>query len=221
MRTTRLHQPGRPAPMRSFALELRVHPRPEPGLFLAPLQPFGEQNLADPAALHANALLAQVGHQAVQRPRRKRQTQLGGPGQRRSNNSTALLGGINRRAPRAHVLLQPREAALVEALEPEAHRRAAQAHPGRNLRCTQAVNRVLDDLRTAHQPGPERARARHSSQLRRFLLAQGAHPDGHRHAPAQTHCRPQRARSGKVTDNLADAPLSARLQRGDGAGLTD
>jgi len=34
--------------MRSFALELRVHPRPEPGLFLAPLQPLVEQDLAHP-----------------------------------------------------------------------------------------------------------------------------------------------------------------------------
>src|SRR4051794_30411625 len=66
VRTTRLRQPGRPAPMRSFALELRVHPRPEPGLFLAPLQPLGLQHLAHPAALHADALLAQISHQAVQ-----------------------------------------------------------------------------------------------------------------------------------------------------------
>ena len=101
--------------MRSFTRELRVHPRPEPGLFLAPLQPLGLQDLAHPAALHADALLAQVGHQAVQGPRREWQPQLGGPRQRRSDNGAALLGGVGRRAPRAHVLLQPRKAALVEA----------------------------------------------------------------------------------------------------------
>src|SRR3954452_10798951 len=94
VRTTRLHQPGRPAPMRSFVLELRVHPRPEPGLLLAPLQPLGEENLAHPAALHADALLAQVGHQAVQGPRRERQAQLGGPRQRRGDNRAALRSGV-------------------------------------------------------------------------------------------------------------------------------
>jgi hypothetical protein len=40
---------------------------------------------------------------------------------------------------------------LVEALEPEAHRGAAQAHPGRDPRRTQAINRVPDDLRTPDQ----------------------------------------------------------------------
>src|SRR3954466_4551497 len=114
-----------------FTLELRVHPRPEPSLFLAPLQPLGLQDLAHPAALHADALLAQVGHQAVQGPRRERQAQLGGPRQRRSDNRAALLGGVGRRPPRAHLLLQPREAALGEALEQKAHRGARQAHPRR------------------------------------------------------------------------------------------
>ena len=138
--------------MRSFTFELRVHPRPEPGLFPAPLQPFGEQHLAHPAALHADALLAQVGHQTVQRPRRKRQTQIGGPRQRGGDNSAALLGGVGRRTPRAPVLLQPVQAALVEALEPEAHRGAAQAHLGRDPRRTKTINRVLDDPRTADEP---------------------------------------------------------------------
>src|SRR5690349_19686528 len=99
-----------PARTGTFTLELRVHPRPEPSLFLAPLQPLGEENLAHPAALHADALLAQVGHPAVQGPRRERQAQLGGPRQRRSDNRAALLGGVGRRPPRAHLLLQPREA---------------------------------------------------------------------------------------------------------------
>jgi len=50
-----------------------------PGLFLVPLQLQGPQHLTCPAALHTDALLAQIGYQAVQRPRRERQTQLGRP----------------------------------------------------------------------------------------------------------------------------------------------
>src|SRR3954452_298977 len=81
--------------------------------------------------------------------------QLGGPRQRRSDNRAALLGGVGRRPPRAHLLLQPGQATLVGAFEPETHRGAAQAHPGRDPRRTQAVNRVLDDPRTADQPRAE------------------------------------------------------------------
>src|SRR4051794_135569 len=105
------------------------------------------------AAQRGEAALA--GHQAVQGPRCERQAQLGGPRQRRSDNRAALLGGVGRRAPRAPLLLPPGPAALVAAFEPEAHRGAAQAHLGRDPRRTQAVNRVLDNLRTPDQPGAE------------------------------------------------------------------
>src|SRR4051794_41934747 len=101
--------------MRSFPLELRVHPRPEPSLFLAPFQPFGEQDLAPPAALHADALLAQVGHQAVQGPRRERQAQLGGPRQRRSDNGAALPRGVGGGGAPARVPPPPQKSAPRES----------------------------------------------------------------------------------------------------------
>jgi hypothetical protein len=165
-----------------FAGELWVYAGAEPGLLLAPLQPFGEQHLTDPAALHADALLAQVGDQAVQRPGGERQIEISRAAQGSGDDRTALLRRVGRRAPRAHVLLQPAHATRVEALEPEADRGTAQVHAGRDLRRAQAIDGVLHDLGTAHEPRTERARARHVRQLSRLALVQGAHPNGHQHA---------------------------------------
>jgi hypothetical protein len=173
-----------------FTREVRIDPCAEPGLLLTPLQPLGEQDLAHPAALHANALLAQVDHQAIQRPCGERQIQFGRAAQRGGDDGAPFRGGVGRRSPGAHVLGQPKQAALVEPLEPEADRGAAQAHSRRDLRRAQAVCRVLHNLRTADQPCAQRARARHARQLIRLVIAQGAHPEGHRHAPAQTYCQP-------------------------------
>ena len=102
------------------SLPLRVnsgaHAGAEPGLLLAPLQTFGEQDFADPghklacdlAALHADApLLAQVGDKTVQRPRGERQTEISGPAQGGGDHCGSLLGRVGRRALRAHALRNP------------------------------------------------------------------------------------------------------------------
>ena len=85
--------------MPPFTLEVRVHARTEPSFLLTPLQPFGQQDLADPAALHADAFLAQMRDQTVQRPAGERQVQISRPAQRGGNNGTALFGRIGRRPP--------------------------------------------------------------------------------------------------------------------------
>ena len=78
--------------MRSFFREVGIDPRPEPGFVVAPAQPLADEDLADPAAPHGDALLGQIGDQAVQGPRRKRQAQFGRAGQGGGDDGTALLG---------------------------------------------------------------------------------------------------------------------------------
>ena len=144
----------------AFSGELRVHPRAEPGFLLAPLQAFGEQHLADPAALHANvpaanALrfgeLAQVGHEAVQRPGRERQIQIGWPAQGGGDDGTAFLGRVGRRTLRAHVLFQSGRPRVLKRLS---QKRAVAPHrpilaatsgaprPSTTARCTISARRT-------------------------------------------------------------------------------
>jgi hypothetical protein len=129
-----------------FTFELRVYARAEPGFLLPPIQSFGQQNLADPAALHADALFAQGSNQAVQRPGGERQAQLGRPAQRGGDDGTALFGCVGRRAPRAHLLLQPGQTLRVEPLEPEPNRGMAHIQMGGDRRRAQPLNRVLYNL---------------------------------------------------------------------------
>src|SRR3954454_15937498 len=97
-------------------------PLTEPGFLMTPFQTFADEDLADPAAAHGDALVGQVGDQPIQGPAGKGQAQLGGPGQGRGDDSTALLGRIGRRLSGAHVLFQPVQTACVEAVDPEANR---------------------------------------------------------------------------------------------------
>ena len=78
--------------MTPFFGEVGIDPLAEPGLVMAPLQALVNKDLTDPAAAHADAVVGQVGDQPIQGPAGKRQTQLGGPGQGRGDDSTALLG---------------------------------------------------------------------------------------------------------------------------------
>jgi hypothetical protein len=144
-----------------------------------------DEDLADPAAAHGDALLAQVGHQAIQRPAGERQAQIRRAGQGGVDHRAALFGGVGRRPPTAHVLPQPFEPACVEALEPVPHRRAAQLHAGADLRRFQAFQRVQDDPGSPHEPGTDRSGARHPSQRLALLLAHRTHAQGHGRAPPQ------------------------------------
>jgi hypothetical protein len=48
---------------------------------MTPFQTFADEDLADPAAAHGDALVGQISHQPIQGPAGKGQAQLGGPGQ--------------------------------------------------------------------------------------------------------------------------------------------
>jgi hypothetical protein len=83
----------------AFTREVRIDPRTEPGFLLTPLQPFRQQDLADPAALHADTLLAQMRDQTVQRPTGERQVQISRAAQRGGDDGTARFGRVGRWTP--------------------------------------------------------------------------------------------------------------------------
>src|SRR3954454_19304088 len=190
-------------------LEVRIHARAKPGFLLTPLQPFGQQDLADPAALHADARLAEVSHQTVQRPAGERQVQISRSAQCGGDDRTALFGRVGRRAPRAPLLLQPGQTPRVEPLEPEPNRGLAYIQRGRDLRRAQPINRVLDNLRPAHQARTQRPRARHAPQVLGLSLVQIASPKRHRPASAQSCLRHERPTEGKVATTCRMHHLAA------------
>src|SRR3954470_7689328 len=60
---------------------------------MTPFQTFADEDLADPAAAHGDAVVGHISQQPIQGPAGKGQPQLGGPGQGRGDDGTALLGG--------------------------------------------------------------------------------------------------------------------------------
>jgi hypothetical protein len=86
---------------------------------VTPLQPLIHEDLADAAALDADALLLiEVGFEPVERPAAEGQAQVLGGGQGRGDDLGALLGGVGRRPPGAGAFLEPGEALRVEAADP-------------------------------------------------------------------------------------------------------
>ena len=145
-----------------------------------------DEYLADPAATHGDALLAQMSDQAIQRPGRERQAQLRWPGQRGVDHGAALLSGVGRWPPAAYVLFQPLQPACVEALEPMSHGHSAQIHTDADGRNFQAIERMQDDLSTPHEAGAYRARPRHPAQLLPFFITHRTHTQGHGRVPPQS-----------------------------------
>jgi hypothetical protein len=154
---------------------------------VAPFETFLDEDLADPAAAHGDALLAQVGDQAVQGPAGERQAEIRRAGQRGIDYRAALLGGVGRRPSAAHVLFQSWQPARVEALEPVPHRHPAQVHAGADLGCLQPFQRVQDDLGASHQAGAQGVRSGHLPQRLALLLAHRTHANGHGRAPLDRH----------------------------------
>ena len=123
---------------------------------MTPFQTFADEDLADPAAPHGDAVVGQISHQPIQGPAGERQAQLGGPRQGRGDDGAALLGRIGRWSSGAHVLFQPVQTACVEAVDPGANRVAAQIHPAGDLLRLQAAHGMDDNLGTADKGSPKR-----------------------------------------------------------------
>src|SRR3954467_14873074 len=159
----------------------------EPGLLLPPSQALPLQDLADAAAAHGDPFrLAQVGDQAVERPRGERQAEVGRPGQRRPDQRPDLVRRVDRRAARRLALLEPGEAVGVEALEPEPGSLGVQPQPLADLPRLAALGREQHQLRPLDPARAERARPRHPRQLGPLLGAERTDPDRHRRPPGRT-----------------------------------
>src|SRR4051812_47889317 len=191
-----------------FFREVGIDPRPEPGFVLAPAQALADEDLADPAAAHGDALFGQIGDQAVQGPRRKRQAQFGWAGQGGGDDGAALLGRVSRRPSGAYILLQPIQSPRVEAVQPVAHRVAAQIHPGGDLLRLQAVHGIDNDLGTADERGSKRVGTCDPLHLHPLMISQLSHSKGHGPAPKPMAMSPQHRSQPAISNDLPDAPLS-------------
>ena len=110
--------------------------------------------------------------------------------------------------------MQPSQSARVEAVQPVAHRVAAQIHSGGNLLRLQAVHRMNDDLGTADERGSKRVGARDPLHLRPLMIIQLPHAKGHCPAPKPMAISPQQLSDPVISTDLPDAPLSSPCGNG-------
>jgi hypothetical protein len=138
------------------------------------------QDLADAAAAHGNPLgFAQVRGQAIERPRRERQAEVGWPRQRCRDHHCDLLRRVGRRPARPLALLEPGEAVGVEALEPEAGRPGMQAQALRDRRRCLPFHGQQHQLRPLDPARAQRPGSCHPRELALLLEAEGTDPDRH------------------------------------------
>jgi len=84
-----------------------------------PLQPFVEKDFVDAAALDRDALLlVEVGLQSIECPAAEGQVQAFRVGQRRGDDSGALLGGVGVGPARAVAIIEAGQSLPVEAIDP-------------------------------------------------------------------------------------------------------
>ncbi len=109
--------------MNSFFGEVGIHPLTKPGFVLTPAQPFAEEHLIQPAALHRNPfLLAQVGHQPIQSPGGEGQAQRLWWRQSGGDDFSNLFTAISGWAAVASRVFEPRHAVLFKAVQPQIDR---------------------------------------------------------------------------------------------------
>jgi hypothetical protein len=151
-----------------------------------PAQPLPEEDLVNPAAPHGNALvLQQICGQAVERPRGERQTEVAWTGQRGRNDTGDLVGGVGRGTTAAVVILQRRQALLVEPVDPATHR--VRIEP---KRCGDARRRLApagapDHAGALNPPGRFGARAGQYLHCRALFRCQIPEANTHGAPPSQ------------------------------------
>jgi hypothetical protein len=136
---------------------------------LAPAQALGPEDLVDPAALDRNPLLlVEAGGQPVQRPRRERQIQRLGIGERGGDHGGDLLGRIGRRPAGAGPIREAVKAGGLEAVDPDAHGMGGKAKLRGDARDVFAPAGAPDEAGTLDLPGG--CRTRMGQPLDRRLL---------------------------------------------------
>src|SRR4051794_29259431 len=146
----------------------------------------------DPSGHHQNSTIA-----------------LGRAGQSGGDDGAALLGRVGRRPSGTHILLQPIQSACVEAVQPVAHRVAAQIHPSGDLLRLQTVHGMDDDPGTPDERGSKRVGARHPLHVHPLTIIQLPHSKGHGRAPKPIAMSPQQRFDPAISNDLPDAPVSA------------
>src|SRR6478609_4403078 len=109
--------------------------------------------------------------------------------------------------------MQPSQSARVEAVQPVAHRVAAQIHPGGDLLRLHAVHSMHDDLGTADERGSKRVGARDPLYLHPLMIIQLPYAKGHGPAPKPMAMSPQQRVDPAISTDLPDAPLRVRNRR--------
>ena len=132
---------------------------------------------------------------------------FGWAGQGGSDDGAALLGRVGRRPSGAYILLQPIQSARIEAVQPVAHRVAAQIHPGGNLLRLQAVHGMDNDLGTADERGAKRVGTCDPLHVYPLMIIQLPHSKGHGPAPKLMAMSPQQPSDQAISNDLPDAPL--------------
>jgi hypothetical protein len=108
--------------MAPFFGEIGIDPLAKPALLMSPTEAFGDEDLTDAAALHANAFdPVQVLDQPIQCPDRVVLSHVARLGESRLDDAADLLWGVGRRPIRAGRFFQSLQSLLVKAVEPIAH----------------------------------------------------------------------------------------------------
>src|SRR4051812_19914433 len=102
------------------------------------------------------------------------------------------------------------QSARVEAVQPMAHRVAAQIHPGGDLLRFQAVHGIDNDLGTADERGSKRVGTCDPLHVHPLMIIQLPHSKGHGPAPKPMAMSPQHRSQPAISNDLPDAPLSVK-----------
>jgi hypothetical protein len=144
---------------------------------LAPAQTFVDQDLVDPAALDRDPLpLVEVGGQPVQRPRRERQIQRLGIGERGGDHGGDLLGRIGRRPAATGPILEAVETLGIEAMDPAAHQVGPETELVGDRRHVMALTGAPDDPGALDLPRGRGARMGQSFYRGALLVRQITQP---------------------------------------------
>src|SRR5690242_3656053 len=108
--------------------------------------------------------------------------------------------------------MQPSQSARVEAVQPVAHRVAAQIHPGGDLLRLHAVHSMHDDLGTVDERGSKRVGARDPLYLHPLMIIQLPYAKGHGPAPKPMAMSPQQRVDPAISTDLPDAPVSDKAE---------
>src|ERR1051325_9798562 len=108
--------------------------------------------------------------------------------------------------------MQPIQSTRVEAVQPVAHRVAAQIHPGGDLLRLQAVHGMDNDLGTADECGSKRVRTCDPLHVYPLMIIQLPHSKGHGPAPKPMAMSPQQPSDPVISNDLPDAPLKSSFQ---------